>query len=75
MKFDKKKIVLITAIVLFISILLIVLGFVIGRNDDVDLSNYPDGTKLITNSKLQKEKCIDNICISDLHVYYVSKEG
>lgn len=72
---DKKKIVLITAIVLFISILLIVLGFVIGRNDEVDLSNYPDGTKLITNSRLQKEKCIDNICISDLHVYYVSKEG
>lgn len=72
---DKKKKIILITIVLLVSILLIIIGALVGRKDDKDLSNYPEGTKLITNSKLQKEKCIDNICISDLHVYYVSKEG
>ena len=72
---DKKKKIILITIVLLVSILLIIIGALVGRKDDKDLSNYPEGTKLITNSRLQKEKCIDNICISDLHVYYVSKEG
>lgn len=75
MNSDKKKKIILITIVLLVSILLIIIGALVGRNDDKDLSNYPEGTKLITNSKLQKEKCIDNICISDLHIYYVSKEG
>ena len=72
---DKKKKIILITIFLLVSILLIIIGALVGRKDDKDLSNYPEGTKLITNSRLQKEKCIDNICISDLHVYYVSKEG
>ena len=72
---DKKKKIILITIVLLVSILLIIIGALVGRKDDKDLSNYHEGTKLITNSRLQKEKCIDNICISDLHVYYVSKEG
>ncbi len=75
MKLDKKKKIIFITIVLVVSILLIIIGFLVGKKDDKNLSNYPEGTKLITNSKLQKEKCIDNICISDLHIYYVSKEG
>lgn len=73
-KFDKKKI-FIVIIVLVLVLLLIILGLFTGKDEEVDLSNYPDGTKLITNRKLKAEKCIDNICVSNLHIYYVNKTG
>ncbi len=71
---DKKKI-FISVIIIVLILLLITLGLLFCGGEKIDLSSYPDGTKVITNRKLKAEKCIDDICISDLHIFYVEENG
>lgn len=74
----KKKSVFISISFVIIAGLFLIFAFVFNRKDDpkkLDLSSYPEGTKINTTNNLKKKHCLDKICVSDVYIYYNNGTG
>lgn len=70
------KNLIIAICIVILSGILFSLAFVIKpKAVKYDTSKYPKGTKVNTSKKLQKEHCVDNICVSNVYIYYVDDRG
>ena len=74
----KKKSIFISISFVIIAGLFFTFAFVFNRRDDpkkLDLSSYPEGTKINTTNNLKKKHCLDKICISNVYIYYNNGTG
>lgn len=72
---NNKNLIIVICIVILSGILFSLAFIIKPKTEKYDTSNYPEGTKVNTSKKLQNEHCVDNICVSNVYIYYVGDRG
>lgn len=74
----KKKSVFISISFVIIAFILFGVAFAFNKINNLkklDLSLYPEGTKVNTTNNLKKKHCLEDICVSNVYIYYNNGTG